>query len=236
MGKRTPQNPPLTNSPATVPNCIRATSGRDPSTVSATRNDLVASGRWCTDGRTTWWCEQGFPENGRDAVVQAGGGPQAVPPPSAVVHEMGHTVGFSHSYTGLLPQAHWRREYDNPMDIMSGGGSTPYPVGMIAPNRYAAGWIPPEQVHVFEGGTSEMILRNRGGGVLMLAIPSGQQGMWLSAGARIQESFNAAPTDGVEIYVVDERSSVCRHEVCWGTECLITPFPTDRADPVVAIR
>ena len=189
------------------------------------------AGRWCSDGRSTWWCEDTYPDNGRDALVQAGGGPQAVPLPSAVVHEMGHTLGFSHSFTGLLPQNYGLREYDNPMDIMSGGGSTPYSVGMIAVNRYAAGWIPPEQVHLYAGGTVEMTLRNRGSGMLMLAIPSAHEGMWLSVGARVQESFNAAPADGVEIYVVDERSSVCPGQgPCWGTRRSVTPYPTDRTD------
>ena len=45
------------------------------------------AGRWCTDGRNTWWCEDTFLENGRDAVVQAGGGPQAAPPSRVVQHE-----------------------------------------------------------------------------------------------------------------------------------------------------
>lgn len=189
------------------------------------------AGRWCSDGRSTWWCEDTYPDNGRDALVQAGGGPQAVPLPSAVVHEMGHTLGFSHSFTGLLPDNYGLREYDNPMDIMSGGGSTPYSVGMIAVNRYAAGWIPPEQVHPYAGGAVDMTLRNRGSGVLMLAIPSAHEGMWLSVGARVQESFNAAPADGVEIHVVDERSSVCPGQgPCWGTRRSVTPYPTDRTD------
>ena len=194
------------------------------------------SGRWCSDGRSTWWCEGSYPANGRDAVVQAGGGPQAVPLPSAVVHEMGHTLGFPHSFTGLLPQSHGLREYDNPMDIMSGGGSTPYSVGMIAVNRYAAGWVLPEQVHVYEGGTVEMTLNNWGEGILMLAVPSGHEGMWLSVGARVQGSFNAAPADGVEVYVVDETSSVCSGQgPCWGPRRSVTPYPTDRNDRVAHV-
>ena len=65
----------------------------------------------------------------------------------------------------------------------------------------------------------------------MLAIPSAHEGMWLSVGARVQESFNAAPADGVEIHVVDERSSVCPGQgPCWGTRRSVTPYPTDRTD------
>ena len=66
-------------------------------------------GRWCSDGRTTWWCDDSYPANGRWAFVQVGGGPQAVPPPSAVAHEMGHALAFPHSFTGLLPEGYFLR-------------------------------------------------------------------------------------------------------------------------------
>ena len=117
------------------------------------------------------------------------------------------------------------------MDIMSAGGSSRYAVGMLAVNRYAAGWISPEQVHVYAGGTAEMTLRNWGDGTLMLAVPSDQEGLWLSVGARIATDYNAAPLDGVEVYVVDERPTACTtlRGVCWGTERRVGPYPTDRA-------
>ena len=191
-------------------------------------------GRWCVDGRTTWWCDDTYPGNGRVALVNVGGGARSVPLPSAVVHEMGHTLAFPHSYTGLLPETHFLREYDNPMDIMSGGGSSGYAVGMIAVNRYAAGWIPPEQVHVYEGGAAQLTLQNLGSDTLMLAIPSDEQGLWLSVGARIADDYNAAPADGVEVYVVDQRPGVCERGqgVCWGTDRLVTPYPTDQNNPL----
>ena len=187
-------------------------------------------GRWCSDARVTWWCDDSYPANGRSALVQMGGGPQAVPLPSAVAHEMGHALAFPHSFTGLLPEGDFLGEYDNPMDIMSAGGLSRYAVGMIAVNRYAAGWIPPEQVHVYAGGTAEMTLRNWGDGTLMLAVPSDQEGLWLSVGARIATDYNAAPLDGVEVYVVDERPTACTtlRGVCWGTERRVAPYPTDR--------
>ena len=115
------------------------------------------------------------------------------------------------------------------MDIMSGGGISRRAVGMIAPNRYAAGWIPTEQAHLYKGGTEQIALRNHGQGVLMLAIPSGQQGQWLSVAARVAGNYNDAPANGVEMYVVDETPSACGNNrtPCWGTERTITPFPAD---------
>ena len=193
-------------------------------------------GRWCVGGRTTWWCDDTYPDNHRFALVRVGGGSQSVPIPSVMIHEMGHTLAFPHSYTGLLPEDDPLREYDNPMDIMSGGGTTQDAVGMIAVNRYAAGWIPSEQVHVYEGGTAQMTLRNWGSGTLMLAIPSDEQGLWLSVGARIADNYNAAPTDGVEVYVVDQRPTVCEQGkskgVCWGYDRLAIPYPTDQNNPL----
>ena len=39
-------------------------------------------------------------------------------------------------------------EYDNPMDLMSGGDSDDLDIGTIAINRYAAGWFGPEGVYL----------------------------------------------------------------------------------------
>ena len=57
------------------------------------------------------------------------------------VHELGHAQCWPHSYSGLTDN-----EYDNPADVMSFAHN--WPVGTIAANRYAAGWIHPNQVHV----------------------------------------------------------------------------------------
>ena len=59
------------------------------------------------------------------------------------VHELGHAQCWPHSYSGKTGS-----EYDNPADVMSFAHD--WPVGTIAVNRYAAGWIHPNQVHVHE--------------------------------------------------------------------------------------
>ena len=114
--------------------------------------------------------------------------------------------------------------YDNDMDIMSGGAYVARHfadeglvlVGTAAVNRYASGWIPPKQVHVYQGGTVHLTLQRRGQGTLMLAIPSGQDGLWLSVGFRDTTSFyDVGPAaegrarSGVEVYVVDQRPVAC---------------------------
>lgn len=57
------------------------------------------------------------------------------------VHELGHALCWPHSHSGLTGH-----EYDNPADVMSFAHN--WPVGTVAVNRYAAGWIHPNQVHV----------------------------------------------------------------------------------------
>ena len=57
------------------------------------------------------------------------------------VHELGHAQCWPHSHSGVTGN-----EYDNPTDVMSFAHN--WPVGTIAVNRYAAGWIHPNQVHV----------------------------------------------------------------------------------------
>ena len=190
----------------------------------------------CFDSRTTWWCDTAFPANNRYALVHIGVGAHAMALPSSIVHEMGHTLGFPHSYTGQLPAGHPRREYDNFMDIMSGGGISPTPVGMIAANRYAAGWIPAEQVHVYAGGATTLSLHNFGSGTLMLAIPD-RQGRWLSVAAREASNYNDSPVNGVELYEVYEAPTVCGNtgSPCWGTDRKVTPYPTHPTDPLAHV-
>ena len=189
-------------------------------------------GRTCFDRTSVWWCENEYPRNHRNAVVTAGGGHALSLLLSSVIHEMGHTMGMPHSYTGALPASHLLREYDNPADVMSGGGQSPYPVGTIAANRYAAGWIPKEQVRVFGGGREDVRLDALGaGGTQMLVLPSGEQGVWLSLGSRLVSGFDATPAEGVEAYLVDQRSSACDSRVltpgdstCWGVNRRVTPY------------
>ena len=79
------------------------------------------------------------------------------------VHELGHAQCWPHSYSGKTES-----EYDNPLDVVS---SDAWPVGTLAVNRYASGWIHPEQVRVHRGSTAQYDLSACcGGGVQMLAL------------------------------------------------------------------
>ena len=202
-------------------------------------------------------CEYTYPENQRDAIIIYPNIPSFLP---VLIHEMGHTLGFPHSYTSL---AHGGRgQYDNLMDIMSGGSDfsfaeierdgddVSYPLaGMIAVNRCTAGWIPPDQVHVYQGGTLRLTLRHRGNGTLMLAIPSEQAGLWLSLGYRQKAvsyddalsedrtvhvtAHDDAPIEGVEVYEIDERPTACQSPqrgACGGVTRRVTPYPSDPND------
>ncbi|WP_419848459.1 hypothetical protein [Candidatus Poriferisocius sp.] len=59
------------------------------------------------------------------------------------VHELGHAQCWPHSHSGQTGT-----QYDNPADVMSFAHN--WPVGTIAVNRYAAGWIHPNQVHIHQ--------------------------------------------------------------------------------------
>ena len=147
---------------------------------------------------------------------------------SIVAHEMGHALGFLHSFGGnvlesvdfvhqgetLVPQGSVS-EYDNPMDIMSNLG---YLGATIAVNRYAAGWIDPADVAVHPGGAARTYDLGAPGldGAQMLVLPSGDFGVFFAMGARIAASYDSAiPSEGVEVYRVTHR---VRH---WQNQ----PFP-----------
>ncbi|MCY4368250.1 MAG: fibronectin type III domain-containing protein [bacterium] len=147
-----------------------------------------------------------------------------------VAHEIGHALGWPHSYGGNRPQLNEASrergfeidEYDNPMDRISGGPVEPQlgkhglEAGTVAVNRYAAGWIDIEDVAVHLEPYGSYLLAPIGrSGTQMLVLPVGEPGHFISLGARVARGYDAGiPAEGVEVYRVDQRASACRE----GTE------------------
>ena len=175
-------------------------------------------------------------------VVMVGGGAVSGAPPrgeprlSTVAHWIGHTLGFPRSFGGNI---RWSRraetrgvyEHDNPMDIMSGPLDPDLKTGTIAINRYAAGWISPDEVIVHGPGTvADYTLRPPGaGGVQMLVLPGERPGVFTTLGVRVAIGYDAAiPKQGVEVYRIDQRERACARPAggaCWGTARRTRPFP-----------
>lgn len=161
-------------------------------------------------------------------------------------HEMGHTLAFPHSYTGATSS-----EYDNPMDLMGRGPAATYSdesvwfstdtlSGTIAVNRYAAGWISPEQVDVYAGGySSHTLAAIHEDGTQMLAIPSATAGRFIAMGTRVKRGYDSLiPKEGVEIYLVDQTSTACSNPFggsCWGQNRRTQPYPVVDGDPTAHV-
>ena len=142
-----------------------------------------------------------------------------------VAHELGHALGWPHSFGGnraetsevLLEIGQEIDEYDNPMDLISGSptvahlGLNGLVAGTIAVNRYAAGWIDPDEVVVHDDQYGSYVLSPIGStGTGMLVLPVGEPGHFISLGARVASGYDVGiPAEGVEVYRIDQRASAC---------------------------
>jgi hypothetical protein len=181
-------------------------------------------------------CATTYPDNSRIAVV--GAAAVALVPPFSepqyvtVAHEIGHALNWPHTYGGLntLPGG-TIDQYDNPMDVMSGEAVVGNPVGTIAYNRYAAGWIDTNEVTIHRSETATYTLSAIGTpGTQMLVIPI-ETGHFYTLDARRLKEFDAGlPKAGVEVYEVDQRRTAC------GMDTVFPPatYPTTTGWPCFA--
>ncbi|HJR92902.1 MAG TPA: hypothetical protein VJ938_10710 [Acidimicrobiia bacterium] len=156
---------------------------------------------------------ESFPDNARWAVV---GYPDVFSMVTA--HELGHTQSWPHSFTTVSGS-----DYDNALDLMSGNygaegngyGTWDQPYDTAVINRYAAGWIDPEQVRVVGGAEAAVTLQpSSGNGVQMAVIRAGSK--YYTLGARTSSQYDPIPEvwEGVEVYEV---TPCAQSEVfyCW---------------------
>ena len=182
-----------------------------------------------------------YPGSGRSVIVGAGA-VTAIPPYrdtswNTVAHEIGHAIWWPHSFGGLmLGPAGGAFEYDNPVDNMSGYEVVGEPIGTTGYNRYTAGWIDPDEVALFEGGTHTFRLAAVGGdGFGMVAVPNGADGHFYELDYRAPNAWDAMlPESGVEVYLVDSERSACSGNgwlpdtyPCFGTETRVAQIPAE---------
>jgi hypothetical protein len=166
--------------------------------------------------------------------------PNDEPHLTTTVHEIGHTLGWPHSYSRLT------NEYDNPIDVMSGNlvadltyrVDTPY--GTTAWNRYRAGWIAPSDVMVYAGGVETVTIAPAGKpGVQMVVFPTDVEYSFVTLDSRRSSAVDAIPDafQGVSAHYVEQ---ICgdpnNPSVCWGTAAGVFSYPpsADAIDHVTA--
>lgn len=204
--------------------------------------DVAYSGGYGTAGEACLVvseCASTFPANGRMVVVGAGTvvpvGGLSQARISTVAHEIGHAISFPHSFGGLTTHSLgfiW--EYDNPMDVMSGGEMIDLNVGTHALNQYAAGWISAAGAVFHRGGSFTYDLSSSGAS-RFIVLPTDSQGLYEVLGPRTRTGFDSGiPVEGIEVYRIDQRGQACGlpvESVCWGADRRTAQVPaTDSPD------
>jgi len=185
--------------------------------ISNTVDGLGGPGFSCAG--ITLSCPATYPENRREGFI----GIARSGWPATLAHEIGHMLSWSHSKTGVSGS-----DYDNAIDVMSGNygewasgyGSYPDPYATVAINRYAAGWIDPGGVAVWDGTDTQVTLGSIGGvGAEALVIDQGTS--YFVLGVRVTSALDPIPLvwTGVEAY------EVTRCPSCWGLDARVAPTP-----------
>ena len=170
------------------------------------------------------WTELGvvYPDNGRRIMAGFRDGIKDMNL-AGIAAVTARSFNWASSFTGAIRDVYT----DNPMDMTSLGNRGVLHTGTIAVNRYAAGWIEPDQVHIFSGGFDRISLSvDWEPGTQMVVVPTEVQGRFLSLGARVAKRHDRGiPKEGVESYIVDHE---CRHAgSCYGADRTHTPWPHD---------
>lgn len=146
------------------------------------------------------------------------------PAGSIAAHEIGHTLHWAHS--GAVD------DYDNEIDLMSLGWG-----GTHGFNLYSAGWIDLDQVAMHHGGTKTYTMGPVGyTGTRMTVLTTGTDGLFYVLSVRdgddpVLDANSEVVVDqaGIEVYRIDQRSSVCGQlpeaSPCFGIVAAITPYP-----------
>ncbi len=194
-------------------------------TDEASNGGSAQSGIWCPYEGLCPPSPETYPENYRSVTLGAhavvGPNPRLV----TVVHELGHTLHFGHTFSGGTTGT-WA-EYDNPVDVMSKAEDRTQLMATPALNRYIAGWIEPEAVVMADGAGSFRLSPLGGAGDQMLLVPNGAQGWMTVVDVRIRDGYDASLREaGVTVHVLDQRAEACGSALpCFGLSRRVSQWP-----------
>lgn len=175
-----------------------------------------------------------------------------------VAHELGHSLGWPHSFTGRLflrlpddPRYRVGIAYDDPFDVMGyerrwGTGSWwdtrvgRFPLkGTQVFNRLAAGWIRRSEIAVHRSGRRTYRVRpGHRAGTQVVVVPTADRRAFLTLEARVRRGLDRGiPVAGINVHAIDQRGRACtfndRFSSCWGDWRRQAPMPP-RPDRLVS--
>ena len=142
--------------------------------------------------------------------------------PKRIAHELGHAIGWPHSFSGLREDSF---EYDNPLDVMSAtlhrdGPLRGRPQGTPAVNRLAAGWLDDSQVAVAGQPREEHRIVPLGDrGTQLVIILTDDPELFVALDARVSRGYDTGiGKEGVALHLIDQRPTACGRtgEGCFG--------------------